>query len=342
MASLPGAPIDAQAFCHRILPLVSRTFALNIRLLPPALKVEVGVGYLICRILDTVEDAPDRDASFKGPLLRSFTTYLESPSLSARPWFEEALAAEMTPGERDLLLGGQLVLDVFHQFSETTRGVMIPPIRRMAEGMAATVGRTPPGGRLHLETTEDLLGYCYYVAGTVGELLTGLFENHLGFSPARKALRQNAVAFGNGLQLVNILKDIAGDSGRGVCYIPVDALAREGLTLESFWAWRRPDANRRILNGLKVLAARELKAALEYTRALPIFPVGLRRFCAVPLMLAMETLALLGTEWNKPQGRLKIDRAAVRRVLLTTPFACLNRKILSIWFGRLMARVEAT
>lgn len=340
MASPPGAPLDALAFCHRILPLVSRTFALNIRLLPPTLKAEVGAGYLICRILDTVEDAPDRDASFKSPLLKSFTAFLENKSLSSRPWFEKALAAEMTPGERDLLLGGQQVLDVFHHFSETTRSVMIPPIRRMAEGMAATADRTPPGGRLHLETTEDLLGYCYFVAGTVGELLTGLFENHLGFRSNREALRQNAVAFGNGLQLVNILKDIAGDSGRGVCYIPGDALAREGLTLESFWAWQRPDANRRILNGLKALAARELTAALEYTRALPVLPVGLRRFCAVPLMLAMETLALLGAEWNQPMGRLKIDRAVVRRVLLTTPWACLNEKFLSIWFNRLMARVE--
>jgi hypothetical protein len=58
-------------------------------------------------------------------------------------------------------------------------------------------------------------------------------------------------------------------------------------------------------------------------------------------MLAMETLALLGAEWKEPRGRFKIDRAVVRRVLFTTPWACLNGKLLSIWFNRLMARVEA-
>ena len=39
-----------------MLPEVSRTFALGIRLLPPSLSFTVSIAYLICRIADTIED----------------------------------------------------------------------------------------------------------------------------------------------------------------------------------------------------------------------------------------------------------------------------------------------
>jgi len=44
------------AYCRRILPRVSRTFALGIELLGEPLRDITTVAYLICRILDTVED----------------------------------------------------------------------------------------------------------------------------------------------------------------------------------------------------------------------------------------------------------------------------------------------
>ena len=45
-------------FCARVLPQVSRTFSLVIRLLPPSLSHTVGVSYLVCRLADTLEDQP--------------------------------------------------------------------------------------------------------------------------------------------------------------------------------------------------------------------------------------------------------------------------------------------
>ena len=48
--------LDPVQFCHEILPHVSRTFALGIRLLGKRSQVEVTISYLLCRIIDTVED----------------------------------------------------------------------------------------------------------------------------------------------------------------------------------------------------------------------------------------------------------------------------------------------
>ncbi len=47
---------DAERASRLILPRVSRTFALGIKLLPARLEPPVRLGYLLCRIADTVED----------------------------------------------------------------------------------------------------------------------------------------------------------------------------------------------------------------------------------------------------------------------------------------------
>src|SRR5690348_16028171 len=53
----------APAFCRRMLPRVSRTFALNIPVLPAPLDIVVTVAYLLCRIADTIEDESGADAA---------------------------------------------------------------------------------------------------------------------------------------------------------------------------------------------------------------------------------------------------------------------------------------
>src|SRR6185312_6170422 len=48
--------IADEDYQNRILPHVSRTFALTIPQLPPALRTPVTNAYLLCRIADTIED----------------------------------------------------------------------------------------------------------------------------------------------------------------------------------------------------------------------------------------------------------------------------------------------
>ena len=71
---------DAQlAYCRRILPRVSRTFALGIGQLRPPLRETVGVAYLICRILDTVEDTTSLPARDRSDLLERAGRELADP-----------------------------------------------------------------------------------------------------------------------------------------------------------------------------------------------------------------------------------------------------------------------
>ncbi len=61
-----------ELYQRSILESVSRTFALTIPLLPPNLEKVVGNTYLLCRIVDTIEDASCMDAITKQDLSASF------------------------------------------------------------------------------------------------------------------------------------------------------------------------------------------------------------------------------------------------------------------------------
>src|SRR5215203_6271569 len=67
---------EADQFAREILPPVSRTFALSIRVLPGTLGRAVRTAYLLCRIADTIEDEPRMPAADKAllfdELLRCF------------------------------------------------------------------------------------------------------------------------------------------------------------------------------------------------------------------------------------------------------------------------------
>lgn len=66
--------------------------------------------------------------------------------------------------------------------------------------------------------------YCYRVAGVVGVMMCYA----MGVSAA--GALPHAVALGNAMQLTNIARDVAEDASLGRCYLPEDALEREGLS----------------------------------------------------------------------------------------------------------------
>jgi farnesyl-diphosphate farnesyltransferase len=118
---------------------------------------------------------------------------------------------------------------------------------------------------------EDLKDYCYIVAGIVGELLTGVF---LFDTPSlleeRAELEAQMIAFGEGLQLVNILKDASDDARDGRVYLPHGVSRAEVFTL----------------------ARADLDGANRYVQSLQrgAAPRGYLAFCGISLMLAFASL----------------------------------------------------
>jgi len=71
------------------------------------------------------------------------------------------------------------------------------------------------------QTEEDLMRYCYHVAGAVG-VMTAVA---MGVSPHDEETLDRACDLGLAFQLGNIARDIAEDAAAGRCYLPGEWLA---------------------------------------------------------------------------------------------------------------------
>ena len=81
-----------------------------------------------------------------------------------------------------------------------------------------------------------LLDYCRRSANPVGRLMLHLF----GQTDAEDLAQSDAIC--TGLQRVNFCQDVAVDQAKGRCYIPLDCLARHGLSLQDLDALRTDPA----------------------------------------------------------------------------------------------------
>ncbi len=270
----PGAlPLNLERL-HTLLERTSRTFALCIPRLPEPTRLEVTVAYLLFRIADTFEDATQWTPAKQREALLAFTELLENPT-SERA---EALAAMWVadpPLEHEtyleLLSETAGVIATFERFRPEARRAICHHVTRTANGMAHFVDPAGGGGAKPVADLDGLRAYCYIVAGIVGEMLTDLFL--LGrdeLVPVSEALRGRAAAFGEGLQLTNILKDVSDDEQEGRSFLPA------GVDRSEVFAVARDD----------------LSIAREYTRILQDAGAepGLIAFNALPVAMAEATL----------------------------------------------------
>jgi farnesyl-diphosphate farnesyltransferase len=284
-------------FCDRALGEVSRTFALSIRCLPTELRDAVRAAYLLCRIVDTIEDDRTLPSSVRAQLFEAFDAaiHAEPPDGSAAAGFQ-ALATAVEVGrdwERTLCRRAATVFRAFSVLPEAQRVGIRPRILEMSSGMRAYSERADREGGLRIGDVADLERYCHYVAGTVGLLLTDLFLLTCPVAPAvRVELDARASRFGLGLQFVNILKDVAEDAERGDCLLPATSAREHGVELDRLFEPCQRDRALALCRFLSRRAREHLGAAEEYTLLWPHTVTGrdARAFCAGPLALALGTL----------------------------------------------------
>jgi len=308
---------DARRFCEAILPEVSRTFALGIRVLPGTLGRAVLVAYLICRIADTVEDAPAMSPAAKAMRFDALLASLDRPDGAGE---FVALAADVT-GEAahvTLVRHADLVVARYAALPARTRQIVARWVREMVLGMRKFVSLYPAG--LRIRTLDEFREYCYYVAGTVGHMLTDLWREHsAAVGPALYArLHERSREFGEALQTVNILKDIAHDAEvENAIYLPEALLRERGGSHATLLAPEHAAASRATVDRLVTLAAADLDAARDYLLLLPRRALSIRLFCLLPVLFAHATLRELtrSSAMLRPGGVVKIPRREVRALL---------------------------
>lgn len=288
---MPAATDDNSALLQDLLVKTSRTFALAIPLLPEPTLRQVTVAYLLFRIADTFEDASVLwDKPEQLTALYDFVELMKEPSVErARELSQQWLRRPPSEhaGYLELLEKTPEVVAGHLSLSSAAQEVVAHHTIRTSIGMASVVDRAGADGVLRLGTLSDVQAYCYIVAGIVGEMLTDLFvleRDHL--EGIVDYLRERDAQFGEGLQLVNILKDSADDAVEGRNYLPAE------IDRQEFFALARTD----------------LEAATEYTLAIQRAggPEGVVLFTGLPVELAWATLKVVekkgpGAKLTRPQ-----------------------------------------
>ncbi len=310
--SLSEDPSSDLAYQKAILGSVSRTFALTIPLLPPMIEKVVGNTYLLCRIVDTIEDAVDLSPETKQKLSQLFLdAVLEKVSISS--FVDPCLKVLDDYGnqdELDLIAHTPTVLRILHTCSQGDQAAVSRCISIMSEGMSYFHGKQTQAG---LKDMAEFEKYCYVVAGVVGELLTTVFSNHSpAFAKSMKGHDALAVAFGQALQMTNILKDSPEDHARGV-------------------SWKPADMNQKQL--LKI-SYQKLQDSLRYILLIPKTELGMRRFCFLAFGLAVMTLSKIAKR-NKfnSQAEVKLSRKTVMAFYTFTKFAVRSDALMQIFFN---------
>jgi farnesyl-diphosphate farnesyltransferase len=308
-----------EVYQDQILPHVSRTFALTIPQLPPALSIPVTSAYLLCRIADTIEDEPALSPPETLAFLQRFSAVVAGtgePATLARD-LEHRLSDRTLPTERDLVSNMDRVVRVTANLAKAQHAAIRRCVELMCYGMPRFQFNASVRG---LARSSDLDDYCYYVAGVVGEMLTDLFCDYSAdIARRRAALSALAASFAQGLQMTNILKDVWEDRSRGACWLPQDVFTRHGVDL----AQVKSDANDpRFTAGITELVAvahAHLRNALDYTLLIPGKEKGIRRFCLWAIGLAILTLRKIAHNPGFTTGaQVKVTRTAVSMTLLMT------------------------
>ncbi len=245
----------------------SRTFYIPIARLPGELQDAVASAYLCMRAIDEVEDTPDLDNQTKAQLLRSISLSLqETTDVDSYQRIGANLAAY-----KDVLPEVSLNIGKWASLAPET----IAP--RICDATAAMADRMAYWAEQNwtITTEADLNRYTFSVAGAVGLLLSDLW----GWYDGTQTNRTQAIAFGRGLQAVNIVRNREEDSLRGVSFVP------EGWTNEDIQAYAR----------------RQLQQASLYIQALPNNSPALD-FCQIPYILAKGTLEAIAL------GKPKLSR----------------------------------
>lgn len=285
-----------------VLKGVSRSFYLSLRILPGPMRRSAALAYLLARASDTIADSAGVDVGVRLGVLEDFRRgVVGEGEVVEMP--EELVLAVPDGRERVLLEGCGGLVRSLQELPEGERVLIREVLDVIVGGQRLDLERFGGGGGggvVCLEDGEELEDYAWRVAGCVGEFWTKLGFLTLGdgfSSGAEEDLLVLGRRYGEGLQLVNILRDLPEDLRAGRCYLPVSDPGDLGELMGEWERWRELAKGR-------VLCGRRYAGALRTRR--------LRVASGLPGLLGEETLGLMeGLDFAGLQRGVKVGRARV-------------------------------
>ena len=228
-AAAPNDLASSHAAARAVTREHARTFYFASHVLGPSVQRDAYAVYACCRSID---DAVDRAAA-RGEAVR--------PEVAG-----EILERAFGPG------GDRSGEEWMPAFRDTAARKKIR--RKWFEDLA--IGVAGDAGPVDLQNWEELELYCYRVAGTVGLMMMRVF----GLED--ESAEPRALDLGRGMQLTNILRDVAEDAAAGRIYLPAKEREAYGVRREDLLAGR-PSGRWKEFMRFQVERAREQYRAAE-------------------------------------------------------------------------------
>lgn len=284
-------------FCYLMLQKVSRSFALVIQQLPVELRDAVCIFYLVLRALDTVEDDTSIPTDVKVPILIAFHQHVYD-----REW-------HFACGTKEY----KVLMDQFHHVSTAFlelgkhyQQAIEDITMRMGAGMAKFICR-------EVETTDDYDEYCHYVAGLVGLGLSKLFHASGKEDLASDSLSNSMGLF---LQKTNIIRDYLEDINevpKCRMFWPREIWSKYVNKLEDLKYEENSVKAVQCLNDMVTNALSHVEDCLTYMSNLR--DPSIFRFCGIPQVMAIGTLAMCYNNIELFRGVVKMRRGLTAKVI---------------------------
>ena len=282
----------------------SRSFYLSLRFLPARIRTTLSLAYLLARASDTIADTNKLAPNGRLKALDEFRQTVQVGG--TRVELDECIGAQAEGAEKKLLIKTNLILEALKKLPIDHRSLVVDVLQKIIRGQTLDIERFELQNRIQaLPDAAALDEYTYLVAGCVGEFWTKLcrleWPNYS--SVPDRNLIQTAINFGKGLQLINIIRDFPADLQNGRSYLPVSD--PEAVVAN-------PERARLEWDQARKRATNFLDDAWNYV--VSIRPPRVRFACAVPVLIGVRTLQLLGRETRIRSG-IKVSRSEVRKLI---------------------------
>ncbi len=339
-----------KAYLSNYMNKVSRSFALVAPQIESPLNDYMAVAYLICRVVDNIEDCviPHQD---KQTRFAQFTTLLNYPeqAVDILTNWDQANWDGLSGNEIELMTidNGRMLWQIYVQIPPAYRTSIQKWASEMAFGMALvtnlddnTFFTTRHQIRLPL-TAVNYNKYCYYVASTVGNMITELAITHYNITAndKQKLLTYSEIC-GRALQKTNIIKDFAKDLARGDCFLPDEWLQQVDyapFALQDVPFWWKKMVLLDVLN--------ELDNSVNYVTSLPKTAVGYRKAGLLMMLPAYQTLLLAAKQYPTlftSNHAVKISRPTMGKCLLQAQTMATNDEAIHSYAQDVSQQIKQT
>lgn len=288
---------------------VSRSFAFCIERLQPPFRNWVGLAYILCRLVDTVEDSLWNSRTEQQKSFQAFDEFIKGThDKSAVNLWASAFPASIPDSEKHLLKEASTFFWDLHQLPENVRHVIKRTVLDMGRGMAHFSKNGNAG--IEVKNLVEANQYCFFVAGIIGEMLTELFAASEASYQIDSEKITNAYRFGLFLQKINLLKDQMRDLPEGRNLVPNREEMRQSLVADGH-------------------------GAIHYILDIPESRKDYRIFCAWSLFLGLASLSYIDQSW-KEQKNIKIPRTRTLLILGKVELIIGNNEKLKKMYNEMM------